>query len=252
MRSFSLGDNELHLWPVRLNALNSALEVFRKALAIDELERADRYRFSQLRREFTIARGALRHILAWYLATEPRNIRLEYGAKGKPYIAERSCNICFNLAHSNGLAVLGVTRRRDLGVDIEYVRAISDLPQVAQRFFCPEEASELSMIAQQERQRAFFLCWTRKEAYIKAVGHGLALPLSSFRVTLQPNRPARFVHIGHDVSLAQTWTLHDLALCPEYVGAIAYYGRPRTVVTAPVTNGDLLLSSEFVFGDERF
>ncbi len=108
------------------------------------------------------------------------------------------------------------------------------MANIADHFFCPEEAAELQSLTASERTRAFFTCWTRKEAYIKAIGDGVSAPLDSFRVTLRPNQPARFIHLGHDTTAAAAWTLHDLRFDPNYAAALAYRDLARPVIVFPV------------------
>src|SRR5262249_7275622 len=155
------------------------------------------------------ARGALRYLLGHYLHCDPAKVSLVYGLKGKPAV-ESPSSLQFNMTHSGDLAVIAFTVHREIGVDVEQIRPLADMQQIANRFFCTEEATEIMSAPQTERERAFFLCWTRKEAYIKATGDGLSAPLGSFRVTVQHDRPARFIHIQHNETEAKAWMLHDL------------------------------------------
>ena len=127
-------------------------------------------------------------------------------------------------------------------MDIERVRPLKDMTKVASRFFSREEAAELLSLPPDEREPAFFSCWTRKEAYVKAVGNGLSIPLDSFRVTLRPGQPARFLHLDHDASLAQSWTLHNLEVTSGYAAALAYRDAPRPVHLQPLQGMEELLS----------
>jgi 4'-phosphopantetheinyl transferase len=104
---------------------------------------------------------------------------------------------------------------------------MADILDIAQRFFCPAEANELISLPANQRERAFFHCWTRKEAYIKALGEGLSAPLDRFQVTLRPGEPASVIHVAGDTNAARTWRLYDLELSPGYVGALAYHGLGR-------------------------
>lgn len=134
------------------------------------------------------------------------------------------------MAHSGQLALYAFTLDVDIGVDVEEMRDVPDIEQIAAHYFCKAEASELKAIGGgQPATHAFFRCWTRKEAYIKAVGDGLYLPLDQFQVTLGADAPTKFVHIGNDPSLADGWTLQHLDPAPNYVGALAYRDAPRTI-----------------------
>jgi 4'-phosphopantetheinyl transferase len=147
----------------------------------------------------------------------------------------------FNASHSGGLAVFAFTFGCEISVDVEQVRSLSDMQDIVSRFFCLEEAAELISLPAGERERAFFLCWTRKEAYIKAVGDGLSVPLNGFRITVRPDGPARFLHIRNDEIAAEFWALHNLELTPAYAGALAYRDAPRSVLLRPVINAAELL-----------
>ena len=130
----------------------------------------------------------------------------------------------------------------EIGVDVEQIRPLSEMQNIADRFFCSEEAAELMSLTANQREHAFFLCWTRKEAYIKAIGDGLSAPLNDFRVTVQPGQPARFIHIAHNANDAKNWTLSDLELAPNYAAALAYRDSERPVVVSPVIDPAELLS----------
>ncbi len=214
---------------------------FERLLAPDEKERAARFRFDHLRRSFVLARGALRTLLGGYLQTSPVSIEFEYGSKGKPALVAPA-PIHFNASHSGGLAVFAFTCGCEIGVDVEKIRPIEEMRNIADHFFCPEEAAELMSLAAEQREYAFFLCWTRKEAYIKALGDGLSAPLNRFRVTMQPNQPARFLHLQGDANAARDWTLHDLHLVSDYAAALAYRDAERPVTALPLTDPARLLS----------
>ena len=200
--------------------------MFEPVLAMDELDRAGRFHFSHLRQSFVLARGSLRCLLGRYLELHPSSIRFSYSSKGKPAV-EGGTHIHFNMTHSGSLAAIAITADCQIGIDVEQVRPLSDMQQIAEHFFCSEETSEIMSFSPSERERAFFCCWTRKEAYIKAIGDGLSAPLDGFRVTVLPNTPARFVHLGHGAADTDAWTLHDLCLTPDYAAALAYCDRQR-------------------------
>jgi len=195
--------------------------------------RAAQFRFERDRNSFVLARGVLRTLLGRYLHISPAGIRFEYRPKGKPALA-LPAGIDFNVSHSGGLAVFAFTAGCEIGVDVESIRPLPDLQSIADRFFCAGEAAELMSLAADQREPAFYLCWTRKEAYIKASGDGLSAPLDGFRVTLRPGQPARFVHLANDT--AQAWSLHDLALASGYAAALAYRDAQRPVVVLPVAD----------------
>jgi 4'-phosphopantetheinyl transferase len=227
--------SEIHIWTLPIQASSRVVATLERVLTTDETDRASRFHFSHLSEAFVIARGALRYLLGRYLNRNPAELRFTYGDRGKPTLAPPP-GIRFNLTHSGNLAVIALTTGLEIGVDVEQIRPLPDMQSIADRSFCPEEASEIMSLPQPERDHAFYRCWTRKEAYIKAIGDGLSAPLDDFRVTVQPNTPARFVHIEHDASAAQRWTLHDLQVAAGYAAALAYHDQPRSLSMFPITD----------------
>jgi 4'-phosphopantetheinyl transferase len=194
-------------------------------LSSDERARADRFVFPRDRNHFVAGRAFLRLLLGQYLGTEPRALRFSYGPNGKPALADDRSDLRFNLAHSGALAVCALTRGSEVGVDVERLRPIRDAEGVAQSAFSPREVARLESLPEPARLRAFYEAWTRKEAFLKALGHGLARPLDSFDVTLGPGEPPRLLRTLGDPTEADRFSLH--ALEPEigYVGAIAIPGH---------------------------
>ena len=161
-------------------------------LADEEKARAARFIFERDRDRFIAARGILRDLLGRYLRCAPQTIEFVYGPRGKPAVAGAAArpDICFNLSHSHGLAVVAIGREREVGIDVELIRPEFAGEEIAKRYFSAKEIAELSRLPAELRTEGFFLCWTRKEAYIKAKGDGLQIPLDSFDVSLSPGRPA--------------------------------------------------------------
>jgi 4'-phosphopantetheinyl transferase len=209
-----IDERTIEVWSLDLE---SPPAPFAEVLTEAERAQAARFHFEHLRRHYTVARGALRLLLGRYLSADPALIALRTGPKGKPFV---DAPLSFNVSHSGDLALLAFTRGPELGIDVEQFRPMPDLLPVARRFFCAEETEELMALPPPARQRAFFACWTRKEAYIKATGNGLHTPLDQFRVTLRPGEAARFVHIANDD--AGAWTLHDVVVPEGYAAAVAY------------------------------
>ena len=229
----------IDVWSVDLEAPAAAVERFASLLAPGETERANRFRFEHLRRHFTVARGALRIFLGRYLGVAPANVELSTGPRGKPAVVAAEA-LSFNVSHSGTIAMFAFTRGGEIGVDVEAMRPMPDLLDLANRFFCAEETAELMSLPAPDRERAFFRCWTRKESYIKAIGEGLHVPLDRFRVTLRPEEGARFVHIDHDESVAAEWMLHDLQAPATYAAALAYRDAVRPVHELPLMRGEEL------------
>jgi 4'-phosphopantetheinyl transferase len=220
--------DEVHVWRIALEVGEAMLALLRDILADDERQRAERFHFEKDRRHFTAGRGALRILLAGYLGRRPEEVRFAYSNYGKPRLADSDNrgHLRFNLTHSHGLALLAVTRGRDIGVDVERLRDMEhDGEPLAGRFFSPREAAVLRSLPPAMRREAFFHCWTRKEAYIKANGKGLSLPLDQFDVSLHPAEPAALLATQHDPPEARRWSLRSLLPSEGYVGALAVEGH---------------------------
>lgn len=232
---------DVHLWTVRLEASEKQFTQSLSSLTADENARALRFHFDEHRRAFVLSRTVLRVFLASLTATLPEHLAFVYGAKGKPALRDAPGGLCFNMSHSGGVAVYAFTIGCELGVDVEQIRPVPELDDIAARFFCTEEAADLMALSQTEKTQGFFNCWTRKEAYIKAVGDGLSLPLDSFRVTLRPGAPAQLLRLGGSVEAARAWTVHDFSPAHDYIGALAYHDRPRPLhCHAIIAAGDVL------------
>jgi 4'-phosphopantetheinyl transferase len=213
---------------------------FQRLLAADERARAERFAFNHLRRAFVLTRCVLRVLLGGYLGIAPEAVRFIYGAQGKPDV-EAKTRVRFNVSHSGELAIFAFTTDCEIGVDVEVVRPLPDLEEIAARFFSREESSELFAVAPADRNLAFFLCWTRKEAFIKAIGHGLSTPLDSFAVTLRPGEAARMTRLADAMGKVREWTMHHLEPAPGYVAALAYRDSPRPVQTTAIEDVSMLL-----------
>jgi 4'-phosphopantetheinyl transferase len=200
---------------------------FFRTLSPDEVERAERFRFERHRRRFVVGRGVLRALLGRYLGVEPARISFGYGARGKPHLsgALSGTGVRFNLAHSHEMALYVVTRGRDVGIDLEHVRPMPDAEDIGARFFSPHEHEILCALPPGQRLGAFFDCWTRKEAYIKATGDGLARPLDEFDVSLAPGEPARLLRVAEDPAEVDRWSLQALSPDAGYAAALVVEGR---------------------------
>ncbi len=222
----ALGEGELHLWAIPLDPPPERLAALGAALSADEWERAHRFRFEIHRRRFVAGRGALRALLGGYLGIAPGRLAFTYGERGKPDLAPGLVPrpLHFNLSHSHELGLLGVTWTREVGVDVEHLKPMDDLGTIAERFFAAAENASLRALPAEEHERAFFRCWTRKEAYLKAVGVGLAAPLDSFVVTLAPGEPARMLSLEGRAEAGARWRMWHLEPAPGYLGAAAIEG----------------------------
>jgi 4'-phosphopantetheinyl transferase len=221
-----LSGDTIHLWSARLDPPPWRVAELARLLDPDEQARAARFRFDVHRRRFTVGRGFMRSVVGAYLGVEPARLVWSYGPKGKPFLAEPPAGdpFHFNLSNSEELALLGVERVREIGVDVEYLRPLSDLEALARRFFSPGESETLLALPPELRVRAFFNCWTRKEAYLKAVGDGLSAPLNRFDVTLAPGEAPRMLRLEGDAERAACWSLYHLEPAAGYLGAVAIEG----------------------------
>ena len=217
--SLSLATGEVHVWRTRLEQPAELQESYLRTLAEDERVRASRFHFDRHRRHFVVARGFLRELLARYLGTTPEAVQFAYGQYGKPMLegAHRDNALRFNASHSGEWAVYAFVQDHEIGVDVEHIKPAFETEGIAERFFSAREVQTLNALAEEEKPAAFFRCWTRKEAYIKAIGSGLSHPLDSFDVTLAPGEPAA-------LSRAEGWSLFDLDVAPEYAAALAVEG----------------------------
>ena len=213
-------------WPLDVSALEVA--DLKKVLSPDEMERAERYRFDQHRNEFILTRALLRIVLASYTAQSPESLSFDYSAQGKPALKNGRPDLRFNVSHTEGLAVLALVREREIGVDAEKIRPQPDAQKLAKRFFSAREQLFLGKLSGDELQRAFFRCWTRKEAYIKAKGEGLSIPLHAFDVSLEEDQPAALVGTRPDPTEAGRWTLYDLSVGQGYAAALTVANVPTT------------------------
>ncbi|MDH7486310.1 MAG: 4'-phosphopantetheinyl transferase superfamily protein [Anaerolineae bacterium] len=220
----TLGDDEVHVWRVHLDLSAGAILALRRTLAAEELARARRFHFEEDRRRFIAAHGALRDILGRYLRKWPQEVRFRYSPHGKPLLATEP-NLHFNLAHTGDLALVAVARHQPVGVDIERIHPDISRELIAARIFSSREQAQLQALPAEVQTQAFFNCWTRKEAYVKARGEGLSLPLERFDVSLAPGEPARLLHVADDPQEAARWTLVDLAPAQDYAAALAVRGH---------------------------
>ncbi len=218
--SLSLQTGEVHVWRIELEQPGSLLEKFRSTLEADELQRASRFHFEKHRSSFVVGRGFLRDILSRYLETKPETLRFSYGDYGKPALDSR---LSFNISHSHGVALLAITEDRQIGIDVEHIRADFATEDIARRFFSRSEVESFNGLQKEEQVAAFFRCWTRKEAFIKATGKGLSQPLDKFDVTLAPAETAALLRVDQDD--ASRWTMSDIDVGKDYAAALVVEDR---------------------------
>ncbi len=222
----NLQPHHVDVWRVRLGSTTPSEE----SLSAEERQRASRFHFDTDRDRYIVAHASLRDILSRYLPCEPSELIFSANEYGKPLLARsndfsRSNNIEFNLSHSGDFALIAVARGRKVGVDVERIREDIELESLARRNFSPREVSELMALPLEQRTPGFFHCWTRKEAYIKAQGLGLSMPLDLFDVSLSPNEPAILRATRPATNESARWSLRSLEVELNYAAALAVEGN---------------------------
>ena len=263
--AWPLAATDVHVWAVPLDSAPPALPQLAATLASEERQRAARFRFPRDRDRFIAGRGLLRAILGRYLDLDPAEVEFAYGPHGKPFLAPTklpgpsdqprprprsspdpsayddqnqdqtkqrtnppsdSPPLQFNLAHSDTLALLAVTRLDRVGVDVEHIRVLPDARQLVARFFSLRENELYQNLSASQRPAAFFNLWTRKEAWLKATGEGIAHSLHLVEVSFLPGEPARFLALPPGSSEPAAWALHDLNPAPGFAAALAIPAGP--------------------------
>lgn len=219
--------NEVHVWRIDLTPTSDGIQQYRSLLSPDEVQRADRFHFEQDRWRFTVARTAIRQILGCYLNLPAAELRFCYGPKGKPELAGglEQCGIKFNLSHSSDLALLAIASGLAVGVDIEWVKPEFATEEIAERFFSATEVQTLRALPNTQRAEAFFFCWTRKEAYLKALGDGLSVPLDSFAVAFAPGSSAALLHVKANPAEVERWSMYNVEVGKGYKAALIVEGN---------------------------
>ncbi|MCW5590347.1 MAG: 4'-phosphopantetheinyl transferase superfamily protein [Legionellales bacterium] len=220
---YELNHQDLDIYHLTTVSESSRLPRYQALLNAEELQRAARYHFEVDRNRFIIARGALRLILARYLCLAPEEIQFDYLKQGKPVIipAQNPQNMQFNLSHSHEVILCGVHFNHPLGIDVEYMSRDCDYLEIAKRFFSAKEFEDLQSLPFSQIPLGFFSAWTRKEAFIKALGDGLSYPLKQFDVSLKPDSSAKILRIQRDPNAVKKWFLHAFRPQEEYVAAVA-------------------------------
>jgi len=216
-----LPDAAVHIWRVPLLATPAVLAHYHSLLAPDERARAARFHFEIHRQRFAIARARMRILLSAYSGCLPVQLAFSYTSHGKPYLSHPS--LAFNLSHTYEMAILGITRNRSIGVDVEHVRADLATDDIANRYFSKEEIRALRALPAEQRSATFFRCWTRKEAYIKARGEGLSMPLADFQVCLEETEEL-WLSNHNDPDEGARWQLRNVSVPAGYVAAAAVQG----------------------------
>ncbi|MBD3184087.1 4'-phosphopantetheinyl transferase superfamily protein [Candidatus Poribacteria bacterium] len=217
-----LTDGFIDIWLGKLDQPDETIQSLMKSLSNSEINRAVKYRLDRDKNRFIVGRGILRDIIGRYLNMEPHVINFQYGKFGKPYLPDSYSDkkIKFNLAHSRGIAIYAFVSEKEIGVDVECVREMPDVDYIADSFFSSPEVSALRSVSEDQKQEAFFNCWTRKEAYIKALGDGLTHSLDQFSVSLIPGEEPKILEIKNSPN-PEKWSLRAFKTEDNYIAAVA-------------------------------
>ena len=217
---------DVHVWSASLDVPEDVLHVLQQTLDSDERIRAGRFYFEQDRSRFIVCHGLLRAILASYLNIEPDRLQFDYTSNGKPFLIQkyRDKALQFNLAHSHELALYAFTVDRRIGVDVERIYSFAKSSQLARRILSKQERAELYRSPQDEKLETLFRYWTCKEAYVKATGEGLTLPLEKIHLSLMQESKARMISINRSVREASRWSLRELHPVPGFAAALVIEG----------------------------
>jgi 4'-phosphopantetheinyl transferase len=216
---------EIHMWLIPEVQNENMMKVLSHKLNDAEKEKASRYYFEKKRRQYIITRGVLKILLEVYTRRNSEQFQIVQGIYGKPFMRSEEEEIHFNISHSEGLSILGFSKEAPLGVDIEIIREIPERDEIAEKYFSKKENNIYKTIPEEYRTKAFFNCWTRKEAFIKAIGEGFSKPLDQFDVTFLSNEKTKLISIDGDTRKADEWSLQELKTAQGYVSAFAVKKR---------------------------
>ncbi len=221
-----LDPHTVHVYSGVLNPHSPYVDLLRNVLSENERQRAARFHFEKNRNEYILTRGALRGFLGRYLRIPPEEIRFAYTSHDKPFLADASQKISFNISHTDGLVAFAFTLEHAIGVDVEAVRSNIKTEDIAERFFSVAERQALREYPPEQRHAAFYRCWTRKEAYIKARGEGLSHPLAQFDVALGEDPEHVLLATRPDPGEADRWLLRPFTVPQGYAAAVAVSLQP--------------------------
>jgi 4'-phosphopantetheinyl transferase len=206
-RGYAIPNDEVHVWLTRVGWSSRHVRALADVLSLDERQKAKGFRFQADRERHVIGRGVLRVVLGRILDTGPDSLSFHYNDFGKPHLPDAQNGLClqFNVSHSGDLILIALAANRQIGVDVERVRDGLEPEAIARRFFSSREQADLAALPPSQRRNAFFRCWCRKEAFVKARGEGLSLPLSRFDVSLRPGEPAMLLATRPDAVEASRW-----------------------------------------------
>src|SRR5262245_12535810 len=221
-----LSNDEVDVWRLSLDPLDSLVSAFRARLSAEENDRAEKFKFQRDRKRYILTHGLLRVILSLYADVAPEELKFTENRYGKPELVHPAgLNLTFNLSHSQEKALIGIARGRQIGVDIEYVKKDFEWQEIVERFFSSREVQMINALPKDIQRRAFFTCWTRKEAYVKATGRGLSLPLKEFDVSPVPGATMLLLSSPEKMR----WSMKEVDVVDSYVATVAVEGRDARI-----------------------
>ena len=224
---------EIDVVMIRLEVKPEAIHASAALLSGAEQQRASRFVLDRDRGRFIIARAWLRRLLAERLGVEPESVKIAYGPRGKPALSRcfADAALNFNVSHCGDVAVYAFARGREIGIDVEALRELRDADDLAARFFSPRENEAYLALDPHDRPLGFFNCWTRKEAFVKALGDGLYFPLDSFDVSLTPGEPSKILRVEDRPGDECGWCMESFFPVPGFVAAVVTERAPEGAIT---------------------
>jgi 4'-phosphopantetheinyl transferase len=224
----NIPEDEIHVFKASLDCSEEMLVLYKELLSVDERLKAKRFKFERDKKHYTAGRGTLRELLGRYLGESPSRIKFSYTDKGKPFL--KNSAVKFNIAHSGGMAVFALSSMHELGIDIEILKDKKDAVELAKRFFSEDEIKDLDSVPKEKLTESFFNCWTRKEAFIKALGKGLSYSLTDFSVSLRPGDEPRVKWIKDKNEDINDWRMFDISIDDNYISSLAVKAKNVNVV----------------------
>ena len=224
----ALNQNEIHIWLCNLIVDKKLIHALSKNLSSEELKKANNFHFEKDKNSYIASHYFLRTILSKYYKIKPGQIIFECNKYGKPFVVNKIATpLQFNLSHSGDFCLIGITLNDRIGVDIEKNKEDFSSMEIAEKYFSKNEYEQLLSLRKNDRNKAFYYCWTRKEAYIKAEGKGLSIPLDSFDVTISETKP-KLTRIENKNDLSN-WHLYNIPINEKYFAAVALFGKEKEI-----------------------
>lgn len=224
---------QIHLWYISINTTVSLSSLF-SILSLDEQQKANDFYFNKHKASYILRKSALRLILSQYCMISPNAINFKYNYYQKPYLKINPFNLQFNMSHSHEMAILAITKKHPIGVDLECIKPMENVTDIAHQFFSPQEYSKFTLVPTNQKIKTFYTIWTRKEAFIKAIGKGLSYPLNTFEVAFLPTDPIKILKINNSTTDASKWSLNSYIFNYKhhrYLIAIVTKSKPKQLIS---------------------